>query len=620
MLFRIHTLTFAVAAVICASTIGAQPEAPPTADQVRELISKAATTKKCDDCTAAIKVSREYARANATAAVELSKRLCPSITKYPVDVCNGYLDMQVPVMIKATQSAYFKEDDDKFICHSMFGMCPSPAITANPLRFPRPKPRFPIKPVHSGKLVNVVHLSDWHVDELYEPGAEAACDKPICCRTFPTTNTTAPIRRKAATWGDYRCDTPIKLTQDLMKFIRKEIPNIDFAILTGDVPPHDTWLETKETVTPILEHSYALIESFLGKNTNLYPTIGNHDAGPTNLFPTEKSGGDLQWLYNSLAKDWSSWLSPRDLASVRHNHGAYSTSPHRGFRLISLNTNFCYNDNLYLYSDLRDADPNHEIHWLIRELQRAEDHKERVWVIGHIAPYQTDCLENWSNLYHQVIQRYSPHVVAEQFFGHSHTDEFAIYYGAGGDKTASNAIGTAWTGPSVAPFTNINPGFRTYRVDTGSWNVFESVTYIADLDQAAKWDAEGTTPNWHVEYSAREAYGVSVPIAADKPLSAAWWHNVTVAFEADPANMTGLFQDFWKRRGKSSKLIPTCLGNTTCPSEMICTLRSAQGADACVVPQGGPKRRTEEGDEEVWEGVDVESRPWFTKNCGQFRL
>jgi sphingomyelin phosphodiesterase len=66
-----------------------------------------------------------------------------------------------------------------------------------------------------------------------------------------------------------------------MKFIRKEIPNIDFAILTGDVPPHDTWLETKETVTPILEHSYSLIESFLGKGTNLYPAIGNHDAGPT---------------------------------------------------------------------------------------------------------------------------------------------------------------------------------------------------------------------------------------------------------------------------------------------------------------------------------------------------
>lgn len=86
MLFRIHTLTFAVAAVICASTISAQTATPPTADQVHELITKAATTKKCDDCTAAIKISREYAKANSTAAVELSKSLCPRITKYPVDV------------------------------------------------------------------------------------------------------------------------------------------------------------------------------------------------------------------------------------------------------------------------------------------------------------------------------------------------------------------------------------------------------------------------------------------------------------------------------------------------------------------------------------------------------
>lgn len=89
MLFRIHTLTFAVAAVICATTttISAQTAAtPPTADQVSKLITKAATTRTCDDCTAAMKVSREFARENATAAVELSKSLCPSVTKYPADV------------------------------------------------------------------------------------------------------------------------------------------------------------------------------------------------------------------------------------------------------------------------------------------------------------------------------------------------------------------------------------------------------------------------------------------------------------------------------------------------------------------------------------------------------
>jgi len=91
MLFRIHTITFAVA-VFCASAVAAQAAtapagaAPPTEAQVRELVTKAATTKKCDDCTAALRVSREFARNNATAAVELSKNMCPSVTKYPVDV------------------------------------------------------------------------------------------------------------------------------------------------------------------------------------------------------------------------------------------------------------------------------------------------------------------------------------------------------------------------------------------------------------------------------------------------------------------------------------------------------------------------------------------------------
>ncbi|KAF9925524.1 hypothetical protein FBU30_004688 [Linnemannia zychae] len=596
MLLRLHTLAFAAATVVYTS-VSAQ-NIPPTADQVSDLIIKAAQSKNCDDCVAAVRISRDYARVNSTTAIELAIGLCPRVTKFPADVCIGYLNMQLPVIIQSSFKANFELGDDKVICHAVLGMCPSPPVTVKTLEFPRRKPRFPIAPTHSGKQVDVVHLSE----------------------TYPTTNTTAPPRRAAATWGDYRCDTPVKLTQDLMKFIRKEIPKIDFAILTGDVPPHDTWLETKETVVPVEGRAYELMGTFLGKGVNVYPAIGNHEAGPTNLFPTEKSGGSIQWLYDSLSHQWSSWLSPRERASVRHNHGAYSTSPHRGFRIISLNTNFCYKDNLYLYSDLRDLDPNHEIHWLIQELQHAEDQHERVWIIGHVAPYQTDCLENWSDSYYQVVQRYSPHVIAEQFFGHSHTDEFSIYYGTQqqGNKTAENAIATAWTGPSVAPFTNINPGFRRYKVDTGSWNVFESFTYIANLDQAAVWDATGTTPNWHIEYSAREAYGAHVPIATNKPLSASWWHNVTVAFEADPANMTGPFQDFWKRRGKSSKLIPTCLGNTTCPAEMICMLRSARGADACIVPGSGFRKR-DENDHEGGTKGNAE-RPWLQQMCGQFQL
>ncbi|KAF9538853.1 hypothetical protein BGW38_009969, partial [Lunasporangiospora selenospora] len=71
--------------------------------------------------------------------------------------------------------------------------------------------------------------------------------------------------------------------------------------------------------------------------------------------------------------------------------------------------------------------------------------------------------------YYQVIQRYSPHVIAEQFYGHTHYDEFALFYGPGA-KNSQNAISTAWIGPSATPYTELNPGYRIYKVDTKSWN------------------------------------------------------------------------------------------------------------------------------------------------------
>ncbi|KAK3837370.1 MAG: Metallo-dependent phosphatase-like protein [Linnemannia gamsii] len=623
MLFRLLMVALAVAAIGSTTAATVQTATPPTEAQVRELVRKANTSKTCEDCVAALRVSREFARDNVTAAIELSKSMCPNITMRPADLCNGNIDKQMPVFIKSVLKADFDRGDDKFICHSILDRCPPPSVTAGTLRFPRPKPRVLTIPTHSGKLANIIHLSDWHVDELYEPGTEAECDRNTCCRTFPTTNTTAPPRRAASTWGDYHCDTPVKLTRDLMQFIKKEIPNIDFGILTGDIPPHDTWLRTKETVVPIEEHAYETIASFLGNGVNVYPAIGNHETSPSNLYPTEKSGGSLQWLYNSLSSQWRPWLAPRVRLQVRNNYGAYSTSPHHGFRIISLNTNFCLNENYYLYSDLTDMDPNHELRWLISELQYAEDHKERVWIIGHVAPHQTDCLENWSDLYHQIVLRYSPHVIAEQFFGHSHRDEFAIYYGGkedgneAGVKNARTAMATAWTGPSVTPYRNVNPGFRMYKVDTGSWNVFDSITYIANLDQAAQWDAMGTGPNWHIEYSAREAYSPYAPLPANASLSAAWWHKVTEAFEKDPGNTTGPFQEFWKRHSKQSTVFPTCLANTTCPQEMICALRSATNADACVVPASGPKKRRDVGNKEIVERGQ-ETRPWSRKMCGEF--
>lgn len=74
---------------------------------------------------------------------------------------------------------------------------------------------------------------------------------------------------------------------------------------------------------------------------------------------------------------------------------------------------------------------------MVEELQAAEDAGERAWIIGHIPlgkvkchltfkPYlddrtflQEDALQDQSNYYDQVVQRYK-NTIAAQFFGHSH--------------------------------------------------------------------------------------------------------------------------------------------------------------------------------------------------------
>lgn len=64
-----------------------------------------------------------------------------------------------------------------------------------------------------------------------------------------------------------------------------------------------------------------------------------------------------------------------------------------------------------------------------------------------------------SDYFYQIVERYSPHVIAGVFFGHTHEDQAFIYYSNNGtNQSAANAIANAWVGPSLTPLTNLNSG------------------------------------------------------------------------------------------------------------------------------------------------------------------
>jgi len=52
------------------------------------------------------------------------------------------------------------------------------------------------------------------------------------------------------------------------------------------------------------------------------------------------------------------------------------------------------------------------------------------------------------------------------FNGHTHNDHFHVFYA---DDEPTRPISVAINGGSVTPFTNLNPNYKTYSVDTATY-------------------------------------------------------------------------------------------------------------------------------------------------------
>jgi len=192
----------------------------------------------------------------------------------------------------------------------------------------------------------------------------------------------------------------------------------------------------------------------------------------------------------------------------------------------------------------------------------------------------TNPMPNPTNLFYQIIDRYSPHVIANVFFGHTHEDFAYVWYANNGtNQSAGNALTTAWVGPSITPLTNVNSAFRSYSVDTGDWNVYEAYTYYSDVETFSGLNTTG--PTFEFEYNTRDTYGPSINWPAEAPLNATFWHEVSEQI----AKNTTLASVFNTYQGKSSVMSPNCT-NIACAQAKACYMRSGSVALGSKCPQG----------------------------------
>ncbi len=85
----------------------------------------------------------------------------------------------------------------------------------------------------------ILHISDIHLDLNYTAGASTLCDFPICCHEehgFPNTNSAM-----APDYGSPKCDTPTKLFESGLTFIKEKLTDIDAVLISGDLSAHNEW-------------------------------------------------------------------------------------------------------------------------------------------------------------------------------------------------------------------------------------------------------------------------------------------------------------------------------------------------------------------------------------------
>ncbi|CAG0884083.1 unnamed protein product [Darwinula stevensoni] len=495
---------------------------------------------------------------------EAAMGLCDLFGQEPI-VCEGLISAFVPIAIYIVLNGQLNVP---LFCNLVAG---SECTLDEPPGFDWevelpdiPKPNISSIIPDDPPRLKIVHLTDTHFDPEYAEGANANCGLYHCCQSK---NGPAPTPEEAAgKFGDYRdCDSPLITVRKTLEHVVQTHPDADIIIWTGDQPPHDVWDQSMQENLGIINITVAVMKEYF-PTTPIFPVVGNHEAWPVNVFSPEyvlEEDFSTDWLYNALWANWMDWL-PEDQASNVQHGAYYSVAALPGLRIITINNMFCYINNWFMWQDLSIPDPDNHLQWLINELQAAELADEKVWILGHIPPGDTDCLPTWSHNYRRIISRYE-HTVMGQFFGHTHEDEFIVFYDP---EDPERAINVGYVGPSMTPYSYVNPSYRVYYADASPENptyaIIDHETWTFNLDEA---NLSGE-PNWYRLYEARATYGLP-------NLQPESWSDLAFAIAQDDA----LFAEFWMylHRNSSSPDIQEC--DVECKTSQLCFLVRADSSD-----------------------------------------
>ncbi|KAJ4488627.1 sphingomyelin phosphodiesterase [Lentinula lateritia] len=491
------------------------------------------------------------------------------------DVCSGLMSRLGPIIAHDLRSIDAGGQTANRLCDALFGFCASK--TPNPFAVPLPSPSATAATPSSTPTVRntpfqVVHISDVHIDREYMVGSEANCTKNICCRDFAD-EAGEPVTDPALPFGNPKCDSPVSLADSMLEAVNSF--DAEYVIFTGDVVEGNVYTRSSEVTSDLIDFNAEMLSKITAP---IFPAIGV-DSTPVNSFPrnTTDTTLDVQWVFDTQSAGWEHWIGDTASQQVDHISGSYAaTVPGMDLVILSVNTQYWYRQNLWVYdSDIFQPDPNGILSFMVEQLQAAENAGQKVWVIGHIPLGKPDIIEDQSNYYDQILQRYKDTIVG-QFFGHSHKDQFEIAYSDYNNQTAANAVGVGLICPALTP-TSGNPAFKVYDVDPDTLGIMNIRVIFANMSDPSFQ----TNPTWTLYYDVRETYGPLVGLPATSELTPAFWHNLTEVFTANDTAFQ-MFNTFLSRGGD---VVP-CDDTDNCKNMTICDQRAFRSQNNCDIDEG----------------------------------
>ncbi|CAH1104931.1 unnamed protein product, partial [Psylliodes chrysocephalus] len=438
---------------------------------------------------------RKHAGLNDTDFAKEINFFCNLYSGNTERVCEGFTSLNSPVFL------YIIDHSDKLtgidVCSISFQY--QDCILPNKYNWTIEVPtgNTVAKPESTGtKSFNILHITDIHYDPRYTANKTNDCSEPVCCQNDQADGTTP--ENSCGYWSDYiQADIPWRTVVNALDQTKKH--DYDYVYFTGDIIPHRIWntsiMDNTQIIAQVLD---ALDQTY---KVPVFPALGNHEAHPTNLYSEIKDPSfSTQWLYDILFQKLSKWMPIDEVKETVLKGGYYTVSPKKGLRIIVLNNNVCISDNWWLVYNPND--PYDQLKWLAKVLLKAEQHNERVHLLHHVPSGRNECYRIWAREFRNIIDRFA-NTIAAQFNGHTHRDEFYIYYNR---SNPQQAVSTAWNGASVVTYDKANPSYKVLKIDTKTFDLldFEEWTYNLTL---ANLNGD-KNPEWYKLYSFKEAYGV----------------------------------------------------------------------------------------------------------------